>query len=272
MRAQPKALLVLACLAMVGASSEDRDSVSIDASEVPAGRAPVSFTRVEYDSSGGMNEAYYYYDGRYWLRWQTDFPQADKNFLFRFEELTTAHPHPKPITRRLTDSDLFDFPLIYMCDVGWMDLSDEEVARLREYLLKGGFLWMDDFWGWAEWNNVERAFARVFPERTWQEIPAEHAILDTVFELDELPQVPARDFASLGHDPPEIHRYPADGITPANFRGIFDDSDRLMVVATHNTDLGDGWEREAYGDWYFEKYSTVAYAAGVNIVVYALSH
>jgi len=219
-----------------------------------------------------MNEAYYYYEGRYWERWETDFPQADKNFLFRFAQLTTAHPHPKPITRRLMDPDLFDFPLLYMCDVGWMDLSEEEIARLRDYLLKGGFLWMDDFWGWAEWNNVERLFAQVLPERAWQDIPPDHEILDTVFELDALPQVPARDFASLGHDPPEIHRYPANRVTPANFRGIFDDSDRPMVIATHNTDLGDGWEREAYGDWYFEKYSTVAYAAGVNIVVYALSH
>ena len=142
-----------------------------------------------------MNEAYYYYEGRYWERWETDFPQADKNFLFRFEQLTSAHPHPKPITRRLMDPDLFDFPLLYMCDVGWMDLSEEEIARLREYLLKGGFLWMDDFWGWAEWNNVERLFARIFPDRAWQEIPPDHEILDTVFELDALPQVPARDFA-----------------------------------------------------------------------------
>jgi hypothetical protein len=230
------------------------------------------FARVRYDSTGGMNEAYYYYEGRYWMRWETDYPQADENFLFRFRELTTTSAHPRPVTLRLTDPDLADFPFLYLCDVGWMDLDAAEVVALRDYLLRGGFLWMDDFWGWAEWANVERVFAQVLPEITWQDIPPGHPIYSMVFDLEELPQVPARDFAALGHDPPEIHRYPARNVTPAHLRGYFDEFGRLLVVATHNTDIGDGWEREAYGEWYFEKYSTVAYATGVNIIVYGLSH
>ena len=242
------------------------------ATEIPAGSAAMSFARIEYDSTGGMNEAYYYYEGRVWQRWETDFPQADSNFLYRLEQLTTSQPHPKPITLRIEDEDLYDFPLLYMCDPGWMELDEPEIERLRDYLLKGGFLWIDDFWGLAEWKNVERVFSAVLPGRTWQEIPRGHPIFSNVYELDGVPQVPARDFAWLGHDPPEIHRYPVDSVTPAHMRGYFNDDGRLMVLATHNTDIGDGWEREAYGEWYFEKYSTVAYAIGVNIVVYALSH
>jgi hypothetical protein len=116
--------------------------------------------------------------------------------------------------------------------------------------------------------------ARVLPEVRWRDIPADHQILRMLFPLEEMPQIPARDFAESGwtHDPPEIHRWPAHGIERGNFRGWFDDEGRLMAVASHNTDVGDGWEREAYGQWYFEKYSTVAYALGVNIVLHGLVH
>ena len=269
---RPAALLTLLICGAHPVSGEGPGSAFRSSPSVPPESASLSFARIEYSSVGGFNEAYYYYEGRYWQRWETDFPQADENFLFRLAQLTTSHPFPSPVTRRLTDDDLFAFPLIYMCDAGWMALSTAESARLRDYLLKGGFLWLDDFWGLAEWQNVEVAFRQVFPDRGWTDIPAEHPIFSTVYELDGLPQIPARDFAALGHDPPEIHRYPAYPVTPANFRGIFGDDGRLLVVATHNTDIGDGWEREGYGEWYFEKYSTVAYSMGVNIVVYALSH
>lgn len=235
-------------------------------------RGDFSFTRVEYDSVGGFQEAYYFYDGRLWQRWETDHPQADENFVFRLAELTSVVPNPRSVTRRLTDPDLTTFPFLYFCDVGWMTLDDAEVAALRDFLLRGGFLWADDFWGLAEWNNWEYEMARVLPEVRWQEIPSDHPILRTLFPLESLPQIPARDFAESGwtHDPPDIHRWPAYGVEQAEFRGWFDDAGRLMAVATLNTDIGDGWEREAYGQAYFEKYSTVAYAAGVNIVLHGL--
>jgi len=234
--------------------------------------AAFTFVRVEYDSVGGYGESYYFYDGRYWMRWETDYPEADRNFLHRFRELTKTDPYMDAVTLRLTDDRIFDYPFLYMSDVGWMQLTSREISRLREYLLKGGFVWIDDFWGVAEWQNLERAFAQVFPDRKWRDLPAGHPILSTVFPLEEAPQVPARDFAYLGRDEAWVHRYPAEPLTPVHLRGIFDDEGRLMAIATHNTDLGDGFEREAYGESYFETYSKVAYAMGVNIVVYALSH
>ncbi|MEE2778632.1 MAG: DUF4159 domain-containing protein [Acidobacteriota bacterium] len=268
------ALAVLSLSPVTAAAAPEGSKSEIPAPptlKLPPGQH-VTFVRVEYDSVGGYGEAYYYYDGRYWLRWETDFPQADQNFIHRFEELTTTHPHLNAVTRRLSDPDLLDFPFLYMCDVGWMSLSDDESAKLRDDLLKGGFLWVDDFWGWAEWRNLELVFKNVFPNRPWQDIPNDHPLLKLVYPLEETPQVPARDFAYLGHDEPYIHRQPAVSMTPVQFRGIFDDDGRLMAVATHNTDIGDGWEREAYGEWYFETYSTIAYAMGVNIIIWALSN
>lgn len=250
------------------------------ASEGPEGGRPAfapkgaafTFARVEYDSIGGYGESYYFYDGRYWLRWETDYPQAERNFLHRFRELTTTDPYMDSVTLRLTDARIYDYPFVYMSDVGWMQLTPREITCFRDYLLKGGFVWIDDFWGVAEWRNLEEVFALVFPDRAWQEIPVSHPIFSVVFPVAGTPQVPARDFAYLGRDEAWVHRYPAEPLTPAHLRGVFDDDGRLMAVATHNTDIGDGFEREAYGEEYFETYSKVAYAIGVNIVVYALSH
>lgn len=234
-----------------------------------------SFARAEYDSMGGWGEAFYAYDGRVWQRWQTDFPEADENFSYRLEQLTAILANQRATSRRVTDPDLFDFPFLYMADVGWMDLTPEEKARLREYLLRGGFIWVDDFWGQGEWRNFERAMNDILPERQWRRIPDAHPILHTVFDLPTAPQVPARSFASPygpTYEPAGMHRYPVGSLEQVNFRGYFDHDGRLMVVATHNTDIGDGWEREAYGQWYFETFSTKSYALGVNVIVYALTH
>lgn len=263
------ALLILPCAAAFADSEGFRAFRSRRNSDLP-GR--FTFVRVEYDSYGGYGEAYYNYDGRTWQRWETDYPEADENFVYRLSELTTLDPNPRAITLRLTDAELFEHPMIYMCDVGWQDLSDAEVRGLRAYLERGGFLWVDDFWGYAEWDNFEDNMKKVFPELKWRNIGPDHEILSMVFELDSCPQVPAQDFARQGFewDPPWIHK--SGGVEQVHLRGWFDDKDRLMVVCTHNTDIGDGWEREAEDEWFFEKYSTRAYALGVNIVVYALSH
>jgi hypothetical protein len=255
-----------------GGHSMAADRVDPARSAPATERSAFSFVRVRYDSVGGYNEAFYDYDGRLWQRWETDHPQADENFAFRLAEITSIRTNPRSVVRRLTDEDLFAFPLVYLSDVGWMKLSPAEVAALREYLLRGGFLWADDFWGLAEWRNFELAMRVVLPDVEWRELPADHPLMRTLFPLPGPPQIPARDFAEMGltHDPPGYHRYPASGIERVSFRGFFAADGRLLALATFNTDLGDGWEREAYGQWFFERYSTVAYAAGANIVLYTM--
>lgn len=231
-----------------------------------------SFVRIRYNSAGGYGESWYSFGGRSWERWETDYPEADENFVYRLAELTTLDPNPRAIVRGLTDEDLFEFPFIYMCDVGWMVLTDAEKAGLRAYLRRGGFLWVDDFWGWAEWDNLEEVMRDVLPEARWREIPPDHPILSMVFPLEGCPQIPARIFAVQGWKTEPVWIHKSDGLDDVHFRGCFDKNGRLLAVATHNTDIGDGFEREAEGEWYFQKYSTLAYALGINIVVYALTH
>jgi hypothetical protein len=159
-----------------------------------------------------------------------------------------------------------------------MELSKDEVAALRRYLLQGGFLWVDDFWGRAEWTNLEQQMDRVLPELHWRNIPKEHPILNVVFPLEECPQVPAKIFwDSFGttYDDPIGHREPTGGVPGVrdpHFKALFSNEGRLIAVATHNNDIGDGWERETENEEYFKVFSTKAYALGINIITYALTH
>jgi len=231
-----------------------------------------TFVRVRYDSVGGYGESWYTYSGRDWERWETDYPEAEENFLFRLSELTTLNPNPRAIVRSLTDEDIFNYPFLYMCDVGWMQLSSEEIKRLREYLKRGGFVWVDDFWGWAEWDSLADTMKAVLPGIEWREVPKDHPIFNMVFPLDGCPQIPARVFAVQGWKAEPVWIHKSDGVEDVHFRGWFDENGRLLMVASHNTDIGDGFEREGEGEWYFNTYSTKAYALGINIVVYALTH
>ena len=231
-------------------------------------------TRIEYDSVGGAGEAYYGYDGRIWERWETDFPQAEQNFAKRVNQLTSVVASRQPARRRLTAPNLGDSPFIFMSDVGYMTLSAPEMRALRDYLHNGGLLWVDDFWGDAEWASFERAMAGVLPGKRWRVLPIEHPIFHTVFDIEEMPQIPARDFAGRADtaEPPWVHRFPAGSLSVPTMRAYTDDDGRLMAIATHNTDIADGWERESYGEWYFERFSTKSYRVGINVIVYVLTH
>ncbi len=258
----------------------DRRAAGVAAGDAPAEwkEDVFTFVRIRYDSSGGYGESWYSYEGRDWERWETDYPRAERNLLFRLTELTSLKVNPDPVTLRLTDPRLFDFPFIFMSDVGWQVLSGEERSRLRRYLQRGGFLWVDDFWGDAEWDNFQRNVADLSGDWHWREIPKDHGILSIVYRLKECPQVPARIFYAqrrLSYDPPQIHRFPNGGaadLRQVHFKGLFDQRDRLLAVATHNTDIADGWERESESKEFFETFSINAYAMAINIIVYAQTH
>ncbi|MEJ2090056.1 MAG: DUF4159 domain-containing protein [Gammaproteobacteria bacterium] len=190
-------------------------------------------------------------------------------------ELTRLTPTREPIRRRFTDPDLGDFPLLFMSDPGYMRFTKDEAEGLRNYLANGGFLWVDDFWGDAEWASFERFMRETLPGNHWREVPLDHPIFHTVFEFDEMPQIPARSFAgrsSFTAEPAWFHRYPAGSLEHPSMRGYFDAEGRLIVIGTHNTDVFDGWEREAYGTWYFERFSTQSYRMGVNVLTYVFTH
>jgi hypothetical protein len=239
-----------------------------------------TFVRIEYDSYGGRGggrggRGGWGYGGG-WQRWLTDFPDSDLNFSFRLQQLTSLKVNPEPITRRLTDKDLCDYPFIYIIEPGALSFSPEEGERLRHYLLNGGFLMVDDFWGDYELENfLDQMRTRVFPEEKFKpaEIRLDHPIFQCVYRLKERPQVPS------------IHAWPGPGSNvtwewghggntqTVHYLGITDDKERLMAIICHNTDLGDGWEREAENEDYFHEFSEKkSYPMGINIVTYAMTH
>src|SRR5712671_864019 len=146
----------------------------------PADLSSFTITRGVYDSEGGYGDAYYQYDGRVWARWQTDEPEAEENLGRRLGQLTRISIDPHHAYRSFDAKDLGDLPFLYTEDPGWMVLNKEEQAGLRRYLLNGGFMWVDDFWGDAEWRQFEERMREVLPELQWREITPEHPIFHIV--------------------------------------------------------------------------------------------
>ncbi len=232
-----------------------------------------TFCRVEY-SHGGRGGS-----------WSTDYPESDENFSLRLSQLTTLNVARtdggdfRHIVVRLDEPDLFKYPFIYMLEIRGMSLTPPEQEGLRDYLLRGGFLLVDDFWGDNAWDNLEFEMAQVLPREEYPfiDVPLDHDLFHIVFDLDEVPQVPGVnqywDYEVSGETfEGGWYRYERYGHA-ARCRGIFDRNGRLMVVAMHNSDLGDGWEREGVNYGYFRDFSAKkAYPMGINIVVYAMTH
>jgi len=259
------ATVVLAQRGRFRGPSSDRGDVPEWSNEPGFEKDTFVFTRVQYDSGGR---------GRGWGRgggdWATDYRDADLNFSYRLQQLTAMKVDPEGKVLRLTDLDLFNHPFLYMTETGGLRFDDDEVKALRRYLLSGGFLMVDDFWGEAQYQNFYDEIKRVFPEREPQELPLEHPIFHCVFDLKEKPQVP--NFRTGEESQYTGVTWEGDGRTP-HYRGIFDDKGRMMVIICHNTDLGDGWEREGVYEYYFREFSEKkAYPLGINIVFYAMTH
>ena len=207
--------------------------------------------------------------------WSTDYPYGEINLLIRLSQLTKVR-----VSRdrrgdvnywvvRATDDQLFKCPVLVGSDVGTAALSDAEVRRLREYLLKGGFLWVDDFWGTRAWDHWTRLIARVLPEFPIVDVAPADPIRQVLFPIAEVKQVPSIfSWGGPGSDPRER----GSDSPHANFRAIADGQGRVMVAMTHNTDIGDSMEREGDNPDYFAEYSPAGYALATNIVLYALTH
>lgn len=223
-----------------------------------------TFVRIQFRS---WSDGY----GRYRQKWSIDMPESDLNFSYRLEQLTSLKVDPDGKYVSLTDPKLFDYPFVYLIEPGEMMLQEDERQAMRKYLLGGGFMMIDDFWGVDEYENLRRELKLVFPDREPQELPIEHPIFSFVFPLKEKPQIPnvGRGTDSQ-YDGITFERW--DAQTPF-YKGLFDDEGRLMMIICHNTDLGDGWEWEGANEYYFREFSEKkAYPLGINIVMYALTH
>jgi hypothetical protein len=209
--------------------------------------------------------------------WSADYPSADVNLSIRLSELTkirvsrTAGGDLNHLVVRPSDDELFGCPFVLMAEVGSAYFDEEEAARLRTYLFKGGFLWVDDFWGSRAWDHWEDEIAKVLPPGEFPivDLPTDHPLFRGHFDVPGIPQIPSINFwlgsgggtSERGTDSAEPHA-----------RAIVDGHGRIMVFMTHNTDISDGWEREGEDPNYFYQFSVPAYAVAVNVLIYAMTH
>ena len=185
--------------------------------------------------------------------------------------MTSMKVDPDARIIRPTDPDLADYPFIYIVEPGALSLTDEEVTAMRKYLENGGFLLLDDFWGEDEWANCEEVIKQVLPDKTFAEIPLTHPLYRSVFTIREKAQVPAIDLGAQSEF--DGRTWEREDAQEVHHRAIFDDKGRPMVIALHNTDNGDGWEREGESAFYFKQFSErTAYPLAINIIFYVMTH
>jgi hypothetical protein len=218
------------------------------------------------------------------LGWWVDFPDADLNLSYRLQQMTSIRTDPDGRVLKLNSPDLHNYPFLLMEHPGYMALREDEVAGLRKYLLAGGVLAIIDFWNTREWEGFAAQMKRVLPDRQWTELGMDHPIFHSVFELKgpmQHLQVPTMQFWNQLHDPDDptsyVHRRPAfdrgEGSERMSVRALHDDKGHLMVIAFHNSDITDGWEREGEHQDYFEVFSErVSYPLGINLIFYLMTH
>jgi hypothetical protein len=240
-----------------------------------------SFTRVIFSTDnrrpveGGF--------GGGWARrgWAIDFPDADMNFSHRLQQMTSMKVDSDGRVLKLTNPDLPGHPFIFMTHIERMALSEREATVLRQYLLNGGVLLVNDFWGKQAWLNLVSEMRRVLPGHSWTELSMAHPIFHTVFELrgpmSEL-RVPTihrwnRNYVAKDPGSNPTSGYRGEGYETMHIQAIKDNRDRIMVLAIHNSDVSDGWEREGENAEYFATFSEPrAYPLGINIVFYLMTH
>ena len=241
------------------------DRPRIDRGDVPVWEVPknferdvFTFARIRYSPGERVFRRGNSGGGIWWI----DYPDAELNLSFRLQQLTSMKVHPlhprlEDYVIELTDPRLFDFPFIYIVEPG--------------DLMGGGFLMVDDFWGEDEWANFYHEIKRVFPEREPIELSLDHPIFSCVFPVREKPQIPNVGLGTMSqYHGRTWERWDAKD---PHYKAIFDDKGRIMVIICHNTDLGDGWEREGENEYYFREFSEKrAYPLGINIIFYAMTH
>ncbi len=206
--------------------------------------------------------------------WDTDTPDSDLNISYRLQQVTSLKVNPDGLFLSLMDQDVTDYPFLYIVEPGTLYFSDEEAAILRKYLLNGGFLMLDDFWGDYEWNIMEVELKKVFPDRGFVDLPLSHPLYHCVFDIKAKEQCPNIDNGNAYLANPNFPTWEkGPSGREVHHRAILDDKGRIMVFAAHNTDNGDGWEWEGNNHAYFEHFAEkIAYPLAINVIFYAMTH
>ena len=252
--------LLSSCLALLLGALPATAQDDVDGTEPTA---EFHMARMIYTDGGASNR------GRYGFRrgwWAIDYPEAEIHFHGGVTRLTNVDMAEDSHHIDLMSDALFDHPWLFVQQVGqgYWDPSDEEAARLREYLLKGGFLVIDDFHGDREWPIMERAMRKVLPTHSIVTLdPSRDEIFHALYDLDTLTQIPGQRHVGCGNT--------AYMEGAAKWSGIYDDTGRLMVAIDFNIDMGDAWEH-ADDPCYPEPMTALAYRFGINYLIYAMTH
>ena len=239
-----------------------------------ASGAEFHFIRLEYTDLPQFHRGFGFAsrDGRGSGWWIVDWPDADDHFSLGVQRLTRIDTgDPRHLS--LLDEHLFDYPWIYATQTGWWDLSQAETARLREYLLRGGYLVVDDFWGPdpTQWEVFRRTMDRVLPNRPISDIAETDPVMHVLYDIEEKDRtfIPGTRHLRRGPGGTVVVQQPF-GTAPA-WRAMYDDKNHMVVGINYNTDVGDAWE---YADspQYPERMTALAYRYGINYLIYAMTH
>jgi len=271
-----RGLLLAAILSIVSAALAQRGRFfrepDDDEVQAPVRSAEYHFLRVEYTDLPQFHRGWGYSsrDGMGTGWWLVDWPAAENHFTAGVSRLTRIDSGD-PRHMRLTDARLFDYPWIYATQTGWWDLSDAETARLREYLLRGGFLVVDDFWGAEQWEIFRQTMHRVLPDQPISDIAETDSVMHVLYDIAEKDRtfIPGSRHLRRGPDG-AVEIWQPEGTRPA-WRAMYDPRNRMVVAVNFNTDVGDAWE---FADvpYYPEAMTSLAYRYGINYLVYAMTH
>ena len=226
-----------------------------------------TFARLKF---GNVERGWGYGGGR---EWDDDSPEADYLLTFRMFQVTSLKVRPGLNIIDISTKDLEKYPFVYMAAAGRLLLEDSEVEDLRKYLLNGGFLMAEDFWGDEQWDHFYAQIKRVFPKREPKELTLEDPIFHTVYNFKKEPQMPSVGaYFRFGESFEPGWPYFIKDHGP-HYYAIYDDKKRMMAIICHNNHYGDGWEHEGDDESYFDKFSEPqAYPMFINILSYAMSH
>jgi hypothetical protein len=256
---------LLTLYSLRAAHSQDR----WDTPDPRAEKAEFYWSRLRYTSSGGGGNGFgfgygygYGYGG--WAGWSRDYPKADRQVLLALKRLTRIQMRPVEQVVDLDSDDIFNYPWIYAVQVANWTFTDAQAKRLREYLLKGGFLMVDDFHGTIDWDRFMTGMRQVLPDRPVEDLSDDDEIFHVLYDLGERFQVPGEQYVNTGRT------YEKDGYVP-KWRAIRDEKGRIMVAICHNMHLGDAWEWADMPE-YPENFASMAYRIALNYIVYGMTH
>ncbi len=219
-----------------------------------------AFARLQYPSYGRGPGGIWAMRGN----WTIDYPKADRQFVQGVRRLSRIHTRSVEQVVDLESDEIYNWPWVYVVEPGHWELTEKHAAKLRDFLLRGGFLMTDDFHGTYDWDVFMESMVKVFPDRPVVDLDNKEAIFHVLYDLDDKFQIPGVVTFGSGKT------YEYDGVE-AKWRGIVDDKGRVMVAICHNMDLGDAWEHADHPQ-YPEKYASLAYRIGINYIIYAMTH